>query len=560
VTTTTAAELERRRKRELDRERTSFAADLRLDLREMRVRATRVRWPNPKYAANPVAFFREVLGVDPWARQIEIIEAIRDCPRVAVSSGHKVSKSHTAAGIALWYYCSYPDARVIMSSTTARQVDQILWRELRIMRARSGRCTACKEQDPDGHLIPKPCPHSAIIDGDLGELARTGLKSEDFREIVGFTAREAEAVAGVSGRNLLYIIDEASGVPDVIFEAIEGNKAGGARSVLFGNPTRNDGEFFDAFHSKAHLYKTLRVSSEETPNVVTGRIVVPGLATREWIEEKREEWGEDSALYSVRVRGRHATHEEGKAFSLHAIASSEQRWAETPEAGRLFIGVDPAGESGMGDETALCARRGLKQLAAVQTYRGLTDEQHVARIVGLINQHALPRETPVVVVDREGPIGNKLYSSLFVLASKTPAPFDLVGVRASERAVRQPKIYERIRDELVANLAQWLRDGGAIVEDVKLEAEMHAPEWTQTVTGRLRITSKDIVRKMIGRSPDRMDALALSVWEPLSLQGAELPVEAQAVAARERDHDGGGSVAEQTFDPYGAADVWGRRS
>src|SRR5204862_354817 len=145
------------------------------------------------------------------------------------------------------------------------------------------------------------CPHSVVIEEEPGELARTGLKSVDFREIVGFTAREAEAVAGISGRNLLYILDEASGIPDEIYEAIEGNRAGGARVVLLGNPTKTTGEFFDAFHAKARFYKTITVSSEQTPNVVTGRDEIPGLATRAWIEEKREEWRPDSALYKVRV-------------------------------------------------------------------------------------------------------------------------------------------------------------------------------------------------------------------------------------------------------------------
>ena len=150
------------------------------------------RWPSPRYQSDPVAFFREVLGVEPWEKQVEICEAVRDHKRVAVASGHKVSKSHTDAGIALWFYCSFPDARVVMSSVTSRQVDQILWRELRMMRARSKR----------------------EIDGDMHELARSGFKAPDFREIVGFTAREAEAVAGISGSNLLYILDEASGIPE----------------------------------------------------------------------------------------------------------------------------------------------------------------------------------------------------------------------------------------------------------------------------------------------------------------------------------------------------------
>jgi hypothetical protein len=511
--------------------------------------SVRVRFPSDRYRADPVAFFREILGVDPWSKQVEILEAIRDCPRVAVKSGHKVGKSHSIAGIALWFYCSFEDARAVLTSTTSRQVDQILWRELSMMRSRGGRCLACKLEDPEGHRITKPCPHSALIDGDLGMLARTGLKSEDFREIVGFTAREAEAVAGISGRNLLYLPDEASGIAQAIFEAMEGNRAGGARLAMFSNPTRNEGEFYDAFHSKSGLYKTITISSEESPNVQAGRIVVPGLAERSWIEEKKIEWGEQSPLYAVRVKGEFAEREEGKIFSIHAITAAEQRWSETPDAGRLYIGVDPAGESGTGDDSAFAVRRGLKVIM-LRRLIGLNEDQHLVQILSLIKTYALPRETPVVVLDREGSIGSSLAGKLRGFVD-TPAPaFEFVGVRASDRAARNPAIYDRARDELVANVEAWMRDGGALPEDSKLEQEMHAFEWRQAVNGRLKVTPKDVIKKMIGRSPDGFDAVALSCWEPLSLQGESLPESARTVVAQESE------AAEVTMDPYAAGDAW----
>lgn len=542
------------RKRRPVRQRLSMVDDFREQLLVELSFSTRVRFPSPLYQRDPVGYFRNVLGVEPWSRQRDILEAVRDHPRVAVRSGHKVSKSHSAAGVALWFYSSWEDARVIMTSTTSRQVDQILWRELRMMRARGGRCVDCKLEDPEGLRITRPCEHSTLIEGEQGELARTGLKSPDFREVVGFTAREAEAVAGISGRHLLYILDEASGIGEDIFEAIEGNRAGGARILMFSQGTRNEGEFYEAFHGKASFYFTLTISSEETPNALEGREVIPGLAGRDWIDEKKKEWGEDSALYIIRVKGLHATHEEGKIFSIHAIGQAEERWADTPEAGRLFIGLDPAGETGSGDESVFSARRGLKQLL-LRAHRGLNDEQHLVQLLAMIATLKLPRETPVVVIDREGSIGSSLYGRLrnFIEPENNPLAFELVAVRASDRAVRKPQIYDRMRDELVANLEAWFRDGGAILEDVKLEKELHAPEWKQAVNGRLKLTPKDVLKKALGRSPDRMDALALCCWEPLSLHRDEdLPSAAQRAIAHERDDD----LSENTFDPYSAEDAW----
>lgn len=512
MTTSTNAEVAKRKRRATS---TTIGGDFAGELRARAEKRTH-SWPSARYRTRPVEFCHEVLGSSPWSKQIEILEAVRDHKRVAVASGHKVGKSNTAAKVALWFYASFDDARVVMSSTTARQVEAILWRELRMEVARSGRCVDCKKAE----LELRPCPHSALLDGELNELARSGLKSEDFREIVGFTAREAEAVAGVSGKNLLYIIDEASGVPDVIFEAIEGNRAGGARILLLGNPTRTEGEFYEAFSSKSDLYKTFTVSSEESPNVVEDREVIPGLATREWVEEKKIEWGEDSPIYRVRVKGLFALHEDGKILSLHLVSQAQRRWEETEARGRFQLGIDPAGPGLGGDETAMAGRRGLKMTSLV-TFRGLSDEGHVAHAMGILAENRQPGdERPLIVVDREGPDGWKVYSALQGMSERyrrDPArAFDVVGVRASDGASRQPRLYDRARDELWANGAAWLREGGALLDDDKLTKELHAPRWEQQVNGKLKVTPKRELRKELKRSPDRADAFLLSVWEPSS--------------------------------------------
>lgn len=539
---------------------TTFTDDLSRMLRSMLLRASLVRFPSPKYQRDPVRFFRDVLGFEPWSKQIEIIEAVRDHQRVAICSGHKIGKSACIAGLALWYYCSFPDARVIMSSTTSRQVDQILWRELRMMRARSGRCLSCIATDPDGQVIVRPCPHSALIEGEQGELARTGLKC-DFREIVGFTAREPEAIAGISGRNLLYLIDEASGVPDPIFEALEGNRAGGARLAMMSNGTKNEGEFFAAFTTKAHLYFTLRISSEESPNVVHNRVLIPGLATAEWIAEKRLEWGVESPLYLVRVKGQHALHEEGRIFSLAKIAEAELRWHETPETGRLFIGIDPAGESGSGDETVFCARRGLRMLS-LTPFLGLTAEMHLVHLLHMLKRPLLlPRERAVVVIDGDGSVGSRLAGALRNYLDEHDGAFELVVVRGGERPRGDARrVYDRQRDQLAANLDTWFKDGGAIIEDTKLERELHSLEWHENVNARLKVTAKDELRKLLGRSPDRYDALALSVFEPGSLDdGLALPDSARAALARAQAPELQQLHAMPTLDPYAGASMWEKR-
>jgi hypothetical protein len=388
----------------------------------------------------------------------------------------------------------------------------------------------------------------------MHELARSGLKSDDYREIVGFTAREAEAVAGISGKNLLYCIDEASGVGEDIFEAIEGNRAGGARIMLTSNPTRTEGEHYEAFASKAEFYDTLTISSEDTPNAQTGQDVIPGLATREWIEEKKREWGVDSSLYRVRVLGQHVLAEEGKIFSLHTIAEAEVRWADTCAEGRLYIGLDPAGPGDEGDETAAAVRRGSKILL-IEAVRGLDEVSIIAWTVALIREYVQYREIPILVVDREGQVGARVYGALRSYLDQHPDAFELVGVRSSERPVGPDgDVYDRVRDALYGNFASWIREGGAIPEDARLAKELHAPEWRSAIEthNRLKATPKREIKKSLGRSPDRGDACLLCVWTvAVSVPPPESPPpEPGRARGGALDPYSGGRGRERAFDPY----------
>jgi hypothetical protein len=506
-------------------------------------------WPSMQYQRDPVAYCREVLGTEPWGCQRDVMQALVPAlARVAVKSGHKTGKSHLAACIALWFYCSFANARVVMSSTTSRQVDRILWRELRMMHYRS----QAGLREDDRALQRNPHLRTRPIGGEPAVLARSGLVSPDFREITGFTAREAEAVAGISGENLLYIIDEASGVPGNIFEAIQGNMAGGARILLLSNPTQDKGEFFDAFGKKAKSdtnptgYTCFTISSEMSPNVVEGRVVIPGLATREWIETMRQDYGPDSAWYTVRVKGDFVLNEASKIISLALISAAEQRWEDAPEdGGQLHIGLDPAGPSGGGDETVFCLRRGGKILS-FHAFREQNEDAILVQLIGIVQQARRPREVPLVKVDREGLIGSKVFGRLRAYLDAQPAyerPFECVGVRASDKAHRDPMNFDRMRDELWENMRLWLASGGAIPPSSKLEQELHAPDWVTRLDLKRKVTPKEELRKLLGRSCDHADAMALAVWD--------ITLREHAAAVPDQSHQPPPAYAEPAaLDPY----------
>ena len=504
-------------------------------------------WPTEKYRDDPVLFAREVLGLYLTKQQADILEAARDHKRVAVASGHKVGKSLTAAIIALWYFVSYSDARVVMTSTTARQVDAILWRELRKFHTRSIKGIP---RDEKWSIALDPTLTTQALDGSPKDLARSGLRV-DFREVSGFTAKEAEAVAGISGAHLLYIVDEASGVNDMIFEAIQGNMVAGARIVMFSNPTRTEGEFFRAFHEKKQFYHTIQLSSEQSPNVLAGTVVVPGLAEREEIDMLRIMHGEDSPYFKIRVKGEFVLNEASKIISIHDITEAELRWADMPDDGQLVIGVDCAGPGTAGDQSVFVVRRGWKALSFLPL-RGLTEDQIVGHILRLVAEHRRPREKPDVNIDCEGSIGWPIWLKVLHYSQGLPEhlAFAPHGIKCSQKATRQPNLYDNLRDELWANLAHWLRMGGAIPENVLLEQELHCPEWqAHATTAKVKCMPKPEMKRHLGRSPDLADALALAVWDAVSGL-AVIAHERQERPAPIQDSRAAG------MDPYAGLECW----
>jgi len=466
--------------------------------RRRRLRARQIeRWYH-----DPVAFAREALGVEPWGRQADILRAAAAHQRVAVRSGHKVGKSTSAVILALWWVVTRPRARVIMTSSSGRQVRAVLWKELR--------------------RVYRAAPYK--IGGRLHKVPDAGLQFHDEREIVGFSTDEPEKMAGFSGPDILYIIDEASGVPEAIFEAIEGNRAGGATAVMFSNPTQTSGTFFDAFHSKAHLYERIRISSAETPNVLNRSKEVPGLATAEWIAEKQAEWGVDSPIYQVRIEGNFPAQGSNAVISLALVTQAEERWQDDEHArkageppllaeGPLELGVDPArfGE----DESVIAPRRGKKAFV-LRAFQNLDGVQLAGEVIRAIRELRRPGDPlPRVKVDVIG-IGASCADQLRYHKGPDGRPeLVLVEVNSAENATSEG--YHRLRDQLWFAVVDWIKEGGALPPDSKLARDLVAPTYSFDVQARRQVESKEKTKGRLKNSPDRADALALSIHQGRSL-------------------------------------------
>lgn len=487
-----------------------------------------------RYQLDPVAFVKEQCGETPLAHQAEIMMAVARDPaaKVCVRSGQKQGKTKLVVWLAWWFWACFPKARVFMTASTAPQVNRVLWVELKHT-ARAARDNGC----------------------DFGEVPQNperGVEAADGRTIQGFTTRTIEAMAGLSGGNMLFIGDEASSFEADMAQAIEGNTAGAARIIWISNPTRAEGPFYDAFHSKKRFWKTYHLNSEKLAEAVARGLAprIPGIATPEVIARWKEEYGEDSPFYLVRVRGEFVLNEQAKIISLHAIMQAQQRWTDSPESGPLSLGIDAAGDTGEGDEWSFALVRGFK-LLALFTFRGLSEEAGIAHALDFVAQYRMKDEAVNVVIDAEGPIGSAFYGRMRALSlhkqiHDPPTAFECFGLKGSMPARREPQLYDRLRDEIWVGLAHWIKQG-AIPPDSKLEEELYAPGWLVTVLGKRKATPKDLLREKLGRSPDRADSLGLAVWSPSAWveEREDLPTKERNAGpgAQTEDTDGG-------FDPY----------
>lgn len=425
------------------------------------------------------------MGLRLWSRQREVLEAVAGHDRVAVRSGHKVGKSTSAAALALWYVATRPDARVIMTSASGRQVKNILWRELKRLHKRA----------------------KVRLGGVMHDDPNTGYRLPDGREILGFSTDEPEKMAGISGASVLFILDEASGIDEPIFEAIEGNRAGGAKIVMFSNPTRTSGTFYEAFTTKRQFWHCIKISSTETPNVQTGRAVIPGLATRDWVNEKALEWGKDHPLYEVRVAGDFPSQTENTLIGLALVEAAIARWPDTSADGALDIGVDVARFGD--DDSVITARRGNKVLEILAIH-GMDGIQIAGKTIELAkkHRHGEPIRIKVDVIGVGASVVDQLNYSDF--AKEEGVTIHAVNVASAATSEEYPKL----RDQIWFATQGWLKDGGSIPSIPRLEAELVAVTYKFDAQGRQKVESKDEMKKRLKCSTDYADSLGLSIYQP----------------------------------------------
>ena len=432
---------------------------------------------------SPVAFAREVLGVRLWEKQEEVLTALTQNRRVAVKAGNGLGKGFCAAAAVLWFLYAHQDSAIVLSTApTFRQVRHILWRQI--------------------HRLYRPAAKTLG-----GKMLDTRWELSDERYAMGLSADSADQFQGFHSPNMFIVVDEAEGVSDEIYEAIESvMTSADPLLLLIGNPTTMEGAFRRAFFEERTLYRTITISALESPNVQAGRVVFPGLTTATWVEERREIWGEENPVYRARVLGEFPEQGDDTLFRLRDIEAAVDRLPPRPlpegdGTEPVILAVDVAR---FGSDRSVILRRRGDRVEDIQVLRKVDTMQLASRVGAAIREH----EPTQLCIDEVG-VGAGVVDRLRELGHSVR------GVNVANKA-RQEKTYMNLRAEGYWTLAERFNSGRiSIPSDNQLVGELAAMRYGyDNQTNRLKIESKDDMRKRGLQSPDIADALMLAFLPP----------------------------------------------
>lgn len=442
-----------------------------------------------QYVNYPIDFVYDVITPDiPDFKlapdQEYLLRSLAENTRTSARSGHGVGKTSGIGFGIKWFLCTRPEALVPCTAPKADQLHDVLWTEIQRWLNRSR------------------------LKGVLRWTAERikHLSSPDTWYAVARTARDPENLAGFHAKHLLFVVDEASGVRDAIFDTIEGALTfEDNRIVIIGNPTQIRGYFYDSHHRDKDSWNTLHFDSEKSP-----------LVKPEYCVRIARKYGVHSDIYMVRVKGEFPKGNPESFIQLADVEAAVSR--ETVGTGAFELGVDVAR---FGDDlTAIAVRQGNKGdfplrikektsipevagmvLQTVKDYRKITDYTGVVR-VKVDDTGVGGGVTDILREDKE--------NNIMVIA------VNFGGEGDDDYDDAASKMYGEYRDQL-----PYI----SLPDDEFLIEEASSRRWKVARNGKIRLEPKDEYKKEYGQSPDRIDAHVLAfaksvekrrVWAPFS--------------------------------------------
>lgn len=456
--------------------------------------AQRDRWRR-----DPVAFAREALGCELWGAQANVATDVASGLRVSWRASQKVGKSTLFAVLGLWRVHCFDPALVVMTSGNATQVKQTLWPEVRKWHRRA--------------KVP--------LGGTVNLDPATGLTFEGSeRRLIGLTVRDSVRMGGYSDPNILYLVDEASGVEDEVIDACLANAiACGGTIVLAGNPTTTTGYFARTQREKLEGWKLYHTSAFDSPNIKAGRVIIPGIAGPDFPQEVIAlGHPPESAFYQIRVLGEYATQQADSVIPFALLEKATKAYDAGARDGSeaLEVGVDPAY---LGDDESVIQGRVGRVALPLRAHRKLDTMQLAQAVLDYVQTYRIDTQRVIVRVDSGG-YGAGVYEVVRRLL--TDPAMQVVAINAAQRS-DYPNRFVNMRAQLWFSIRRFLENGGTLPADQRQEAELLAAKHKLNAKMLTEVEGKPEMKKRLGRSPDRADALALACLSESPLTQGESP-------------------------------------
>ena len=405
-----------------------------------------------------------------------MMEAIRDNERVSVCGCNSSGKDFINGRIVLWWMTINYPAKVIVTGPTFTQVDSIVWNETR--HAYNNAIASFR-----GKMYPGS--------------PRYQLNENHFA--MGISTDKEFNLQGFHSPNLLVIVTEAHAVPQAKIDELR--RLNPKCFIMTGNPFCVGGAFYDAFHSERHLYKTINISAFDTPNLIEGKTVIPGLVTKEDVQRHKDEWGEDSPLYKGTVLGEFPDNLQSAVVPLMAVQAAAER--ELPEntnlRGPIIVTCDVARHGA--DKTVVFLRQG-KAAKIVWRVQG----KDTMEIAGFLIRFCRKVEADYLVIDDVG-VGGGVVDRIKELKREGDIENTFLMPFHGGNRANDPELYANQNTEVWWEMRKWFIDDEPVIEnDPALMGQCSSRTYTYTSKGSLRIDSKETMAK----SPDEADALAMS--------------------------------------------------
>jgi hypothetical protein len=462
-----------------------------------------------QYRNDRVAFVHDCfnwrLGERPADYQDEILGAATEHTRRAVRAPHGAGKSAIAAWEILHWSLTRDglDWKCPTTASAWRQLTKFLWPEVHKWARRL-----------KWDLIGRP-----MFDR-RAELQTLSLKLSSG-EAFALTSDDDNAIEGAHADHMNIIFDEAKAIKAATFDALEGALSGGesteAYALAISTPGECSGRFYE-IHQRKSGYEdwwTKHITLEEC--IAAGRI------SGEWAEQRKKQWGENSAVYQNRVKGEFCSSEADGVIPLAWVELANERWAIWKESEKdseqwkpfTAVGVDVS-RSENGDKTCLALRH-----EHLITELRRTTEVDVMAITGNV-AGILRKRGGRAVVDVIG-IGAGVFDRLI------EQKFKAIAFNASEASSatdssgelqfvnKRAAAWWHMRELLDPANVELRRELGleeiALPPDDELIGDLTAPHWKVTSSGKIQIESKDDIRKRLGRSTNTADAVVQAFFE-----------------------------------------------